>query len=882
MSVFQPGNIAYGFTQSLIGVPVQTIIAQRVPTSNDKAPLGTFWINQLTNLVYVITSIVDNVANWSTVATAGSVNQFITDSGSAFPSGGIINVFGGDNIMTSGSGNTIDVATTPNIDLPATNAAGTQGIYKIGGVDFGFMFPPTSVFVGNAGNTTSNSLLAINNVGMGNTALHAVTSGSGNTGLGAGSLSSLTSATNDVAVGFLALASETTGSSNVAVGAEALQHLLTGQENVAVGFSAGINYTGAESDNICISNQGTLGESNAIRLGTQGTGAGQQNATYIAGIYNTTFGGTYQVVQVDNTGKIGSSTGTDGEILIGSSVGSPVWNTITAGTNVSIVNGHNTIDISVPDVGIEVIDGNTGSAAGSTISIIGNNNITTTGDDVSTLTLNLTGTTNHAVQIGNSSGSLTSISVGTTGQVLTGNTAANPAFAALGTNSGLTAHSLLLGQGTSAITALGVATNGQLAIGSTGIDPVLATLTAGSGINITNGAGSITVASTITQGIVTINGNSGSVTGTTVTVGGGSNITTSGSGTTLTVGVSGTTNHSLLLGNSGGSINNLGVATNGQIPIGSTGADPVLSTITAGSGITVTNGAGSITIAASGGGGGITTIDGDTGSATGSTVTFDTNYPDAGASVRFIAAGSGVSYLNTDSSFNVFIGQGAAGNLAASGSANTALGREAMFSVTSGGDNVSVGARSLFNMTSGSSNIVMGFQAGINYTSSESNNILFYDPGTTGESGVIRLGDPTAQNTCYVAGVAGVTVSNSATVLINTVNGQLGTVVSSRRYKENINDMGVVSQSIIDLRPVTFNLKNDKTYQRQFGLIAEEVDEIFPDLVVHNKSGDPESVKYHDLPVLLLNELQRQHNLIADLSRRLIKLEERAKYEPAR
>jgi hypothetical protein len=101
----------------------------------------------------------------------------------------------------------------------------------------------------------------------------------------------------------------------------------------------------------------------------------------------------------------------------------------------------------------------------------------------------------------------------------------------------LTAHSLLLGQGTSAITALGAATNGQIPIGSTGNDPVLATITQGSGISISNGAGSITIASSISQGIVTINGDSGSVTGTTVTLTGGSTgLVCTGSSSTMTVG----------------------------------------------------------------------------------------------------------------------------------------------------------------------------------------------------------------------------------------------------------------------------------------------------------------------------------------------------------
>jgi hypothetical protein len=202
---------------------------------------------------------------------------------------------------------------------------------------------------------------------------------------------------------------------------------------------------------------------------------------------------------------------------------------------------------------VETLTANTGSAtaSGNNINILGVNNITTTASG-STMDISVTGTTNHAVQVGNASGSLTSIAVGTTGQVLTGVTGGNPVFASpasasisitgdtggaltgssftftggttgltfngagttetvAGTlvvsNGGtgatsLTAHSVILAQGTSAFTALGAATNGQLIIGSTGANPVLATLTAGTGVSITNGAGSITISTT---GTTTIN-----------------------------------------------------------------------------------------------------------------------------------------------------------------------------------------------------------------------------------------------------------------------------------------------------------------------------------------------------------------------------------------
>ena len=93
-------------------------------------------------------------------------------------------------------------------------------------------------------------------------------------------------------------------------------------------------------------------------------------------------------------------------------------------------------------------------------------------------------------------------------------------------------------------------------------------------------------------------------------------------------------------------------------------------------------------------------------------------------------------------------------------------------------------------------------------------------------------------------------------LLVDSAN-QLGTVSSSIRYKENVLDMDNVSSAILKLRPVTFDLKNRPSSKRQVGLIAEEAYEVMPDLVVHNMDGEIESVKYHDLPALLLNELQK-------------------------
>jgi len=135
-------------------------------------------------------------------------------------------------------------------------------------------------------------------------------------------------------------------------------------------------------------------------------------------------------------------------------------------------------------------------------------------------------------------------------------------------------------------------------------------------------------------------------------------------------------------------------------------------------------------------------------------------------------------------------------------------------------------------------------------------------PGVGGENYTIRIGQHgtgvTYQNRCFIAGINGNPIVGGTTVVIDAVTHQLGTLVSSLRYKENIKDLGDESATIYKLRPVTFNFKTDSTKTKQFGLIAEEVIEHMPDLVVKNEEGQCEAVKYTELPVLLLNELQKQ------------------------
>lgn len=192
--------------------------------------------------------------------------------------------------------------------------------------------------------------------------------------------------------------------------------------------------------------------------------------------------------------------------------------------------------------------------------------------------------------------------------------------------------------------------------------------------------------------------------------------------------------------------------------------------------------------------------------------------------------------------------------------------------INSGGNNCALGYATLNNLTTGSYNCAIGGSSGTNYTSSESSNILINNSGTVSESNVCRIGAGTGTsfqqlNATYISGIQGITVTGSA-VLVSSSD-QLGIAVSSARFKENIADMNDYSSPVLKLRPTTFNYTVGEDHSLQGGLIAEEVAEVMPSLVVYDKEGLPQTVKYHDLPVLLLNELQKLNKRIEELKSKL-------------
>jgi hypothetical protein len=210
------------------------------------------------------------------------------------------------------------------------------------------------------------------------------------------------------------------------------------------------------------------------------------------------------------------------------------------------------------------------------------------------------------------------------------------------------------------------------------------------------------------------------------------------------------------------------------------------------------------------------------------------------------------------------------------GGSNTASGFLALGSNTTGNGNTASGFQALGNNTTGNNNIAIGNEAAIGVATGNSNNIHIGSVGASDDNGTIRIGgNPGAQTRFFVTGVSATGVSG-VPVLIDTATGQLGVASSSRRYKEDIQDMGDASSGLMRLRPVTFRYQKhfaDGSKPIQYGLIAEEVAEIYPDLVVRGADGQIETVKYQVLDSLLLNEVQRQEAEIRALKERLAQLE---------
>ena len=193
------------------------------------------------------------------------------------------------------------------------------------------------------------------------------------------------------------------------------------------------------------------------------------------------------------------------------------------------------------------------------------------------------------------------------------------------------------------------------------------------------------------------------------------------------------------------------------------------------------------------------------------------------------------------------------------GGGNTANGLAALQLNTNGNLNTATGFNALLSNTTGSFNIALGFSAGSNLTTGD-NNIDIGSTGVPGESGTIRIGAGGSQTRAFVSGIRGVTTGNADAIpVVIDSFGQLGTMSSSRRFKDDIKPMNDGSEALFALKPVTFHYKSDKTNRPEFGLNAEEVAAVNHDLVVRDENGDIYTVRYDAVNAMLLNEFLKEH-----------------------
>jgi trimeric autotransporter adhesin len=181
------------------------------------------------------------------------------------------------------------------------------------------------------------------------------------------------------------------------------------------------------------------------------------------------------------------------------------------------------------------------------------------------------------------------------------------------------------------------------------------------------------------------------------------------------------------------------------------------------------------------------------------------------------------------------------------------MGYSALWWNTTGSGNSAFGQEALFH-TTGSNNIGLGNDAGFNATTG-SNNIEIGSMGLATDSGSIRIGTEKGQGATYIAGIATSQITGSAVYVSSS--GQLGVLASSERYKTAIIPMGSSTDKLQRLRPVTFHLKTDPKGAVQYGLIAEEVVKVYPELVIRDEEGKIQGVRYDELAPMLLNEVQQ-------------------------
>lgn len=236
------------------------------------------------------------------------------------------------------------------------------------------------------------------------------------------------------------------------------------------------------------------------------------------------------------------------------------------------------------------------------------------------------------------------------------------------------------------------------------------------------------------------------------------------------------------------------------------------------------------------------------------------------------AVGTSAMLNNTTGRLNVAVGGAMRDNT--TGEFNVAMGNAALRDNSTGNGNVAIGtSANLFG--TGSRNIAIGQDAGWGWGAGD-DNIAIGSMAAFADVGTVRLGEPGTHTAAYVAGIAGATSPGGTAVFVDGT-GKLGTITSSARFKTDVRDMADASNALMRLRPVAFRYKEeiDPAGTPQYGLIAEEVARVSPDLVTYDAEGRPETVRYHLLNAMLLNEVQRQERRLRAQAEELSELRAR-------
>ena len=214
------------------------------------------------------------------------------------------------------------------------------------------------------------------------------------------------------------------------------------------------------------------------------------------------------------------------------------------------------------------------------------------------------------------------------------------------------------------------------------------------------------------------------------------------------------------------------------------------------------------------------------------------------------SVGSRTLLSNTTGEENTALGFGVLGNNTG-GNQNTATGSLALSGNTTGGHNTANGDSALIFNSSGNDNVALGFSAGGNVTTAS--NVICIGASVSGFN---------VDNSCFIGNIHGAPVGADGIPVLIDSTGKLGTMSSSRRFKTEIKRMNEISDAILALKPVTFRYKSDDTKTPQFGLIAEEVASVNPNLVVRDENGEIYTVRYDAVNAMLLNEFLKEHRKV--------------------